>query len=394
MRFVLFFLIVALLVSAGFAFVGRRLTVGLDKESVERRRWRRGLVALLLLTIGSIMGRGLLSAGSLRNLLAWIGFTGLGFFSLLLTFVVIRDLCWLAIWLVAKAQARFGSTDPKPVDPERRRALLRSLNFGKLAGSGLLLGYGLYEARTLPAVRSIEVPIKGLTPALDGFRIVQLTDLHVGPTIRGGYVAEVVELANGLKPDLVAITGDLVDGSVDALRDHVAPLKALRSTHGSYFVTGNHEYYSGVLSWVEHLTSLGMSVLINSHQLVEHEGGKLLVGGVTDIRAGGRVAGHETDPRRAIAGAPASDLKLMLAHQPRSVFGAAAAGFDLQLSGHTHGGQFVPWNWVVHLLQPYVAGLHRHDSMWIYVSRGTGYWGPPLRIGAPSEITLIRLRRA
>jgi uncharacterized protein len=190
---------------------------------------------------------------------------------------------------------------------------------------------------------------------------------------------------------VVAITGDLVDGRVRDLAGDVAPLAALRSRHGSFFVTGNHEYYSGATEWIAALRGLGITVLVDEHVVLDHAGARLVLAGVADVSARHFVAAHRSDPAAAIAGAPRdAGLSVLLAHQPRSAAAAADAGFDVQLSGHTHGGQFWPWNLFVKLQQPFVAGLHRLRSMWVYVSRGTGYWGPPLRLGSPSEITRLR----
>jgi predicted MPP superfamily phosphohydrolase len=241
----------------------------------------------------------------------------------------------------------------------------------------------VFQARR-PRVVRVAVPIANLPPDLAGLRIVQLSDLHVGPTIRRRFVTAVVQTANALYPDLVAVTGDVADGYVKELRDHVAPLADLRAPLGTFFVTGNHEYYWDPLGWILELERLGISVLSNEHRLIERGEGRLLLAGVTDLSAA-------SDPRAAIAGAPQSHVRVLLAHQPRSAFAARDAGFDLQLSGHTHGGQYFPFNLLVRLFQPFVAGLHRLEAMWLYVSRGTGYWGPPLRVGAPSEITLIEL---
>jgi len=230
-----------------------------------------------------------------------------------------------------------------------------------------------------------------LPPALDGFRIAQISDIHVGPTIKRPYVEAVVEAVNKLDADLVAITGDLVDGSVPDLAEHVAPLAGLRSREGSFFVTGNHEYYSGAAAWVGELRRLGITVLVNEHVVVRRGDAAIVVAGVTDFNAGHFDRAEASDPKRALAGSPSAALRLLLAHQPRSAEAAEAAGFDLQLSGHTHGGQFLPWNFLVRLQQPFTAGLKRWRRMWVYTSRGTGYWGPPKRFGAPSEITLLRL---
>jgi predicted MPP superfamily phosphohydrolase len=187
---------------------------------------------------------------------------------------------------------------------------------------------------------------------------------------------------------LIALTGDVADGFPPALRHDVAPLAALHAPLGKYFVTGNHEYYWDAASWVRELEHLGFSALVNAHRLLRRGAARLLLAGVTDLSASGQVVGHASDPAAAVAGAPESDVRVLLAHQPKSAFAAHAVGFDLQLSGHTHGGQYFPFNLLVRLFQPFVAGLHRLEAMWLYVSRGTGYWGPPLRLGAPGEITL------
>jgi predicted MPP superfamily phosphohydrolase len=243
-------------------------------------------------------------------------------------------------------------------------------------------------------VVDVRVPIEGLPAALDGFSIAQITDVHVGPTIRRDYVQGIVDAVNRLDADIVAITGDLVDGSVPQLREHVAPLARLKARHGVFFVTGNHEYYSGAVPWMQELERLGITVLHNAHAVVEHDGEQLVVAGVSDFSAGHFHDDHASDPARALQGAPALAKNVLLAHQPRTAHAAARAGFDLQVSGHTHGGQFWPWNHFVRLQQPYTAGLHRLDRLWVYVSRGTGYWGPPKRFGAPSEITRLSLRQA
>jgi predicted MPP superfamily phosphohydrolase len=190
----------------------------------------------------------------------------------------------------------------------------------------------------------------------------------------------------------VAVTGDLVDGSVRELASHVAPLSALASRHGTFFVTGNHEYYSGADAWVVELRRLGLQVLVNEHVLLQHDGESLALAGVSDFSAHHFDAKQRSDPHAAMAGVPAATmLRVLLAHQPRSALAAAQAGFHLQLSGHTHGGQFLPWNLLVRLQQPFTAGLNRLQGLWVYTSRGTGYWGPPKRLGAPSEITHLRL---
>ena len=258
---------------------------------------------------------------------------------------------------------------------------------------------GFFSARCTAAVVRVDVPIEGLPPAWHGFTVAQISDIHVGQTIRQRYMRRIADRVNTLGADMVAITGDLVDGGVAELAAHVAPLADLRSRHGTFVVTGNHEYYSGVHAWVTELRRLGLIVLLNEHVVLApgdadaraSAGPHLVLAGVTDFNAAYFDPAHRSDPVRALAGAPPGAVRLLLAHQPRSAAATADAGFHLQLSGHTHGGQFYPRNLFVRLQQPFTAGLHRWGALWVYTSRGTGYWGPPNRFGAPSEITLVRL---
>ncbi len=227
---------------------------------------------------------------------------------------------------------------------------------------------------------------------MHGFSIAQISDVHVGPTIKRGFVEGVVRQVNALKADMIAVTGDLVDGSVQQLSAHTAPLAGLTARHGAYFVTGNHEYYSGERAWTAEIGRLGLRVLKNEHVVLKHDGASLVLAGVTDLSAHHFDPAQRSDPAAALRGAPVdAGARILLAHQPSSAMAAADAGFDVQISGHTHGGQFWPWNLFIHFFQPFSSGLHRLKNLWIYVSRGTGYWGPPNRFGVPSEITRIRL---
>jgi predicted MPP superfamily phosphohydrolase len=306
----------------------------------------------------------------------------MGLFSTLFVLTVARELALLATLAIDAARPGLLS-----ISSVRHDSALAVTLLGFLI---TLLGFS--NARRTAAVSRISVPIKDLPPALHGFRIVQISDIHIGPTIRGDYLRRIVAAVNRLQPDMVAITGDLVDGSVHELAPHVAPLAELTSRHGSYFVTGNHEYYSGAHAWITELRRLGITVLLNEHVILRHDSALAVVAGVTDYGAGHFDPAHRSDPLAAISGAPSSaGVRLLLAHQPRSAPAAADAGFDLQLSGHTHGGQFMPWNFFVKMQQPFVSGLHRLRQLWVYTSRGTGYWGPPKRFGAPSEITLVTL---
>ena len=261
--------------------------------------------------------------------------------------------------------------------------------------------WGFWGARRTARVVSVDVPISGLPAGLHGFTVAQISDIHIGPTIGHDYLRRIVARVNALDADMVAITGDLVDGRVVDLAHHVAPLAGLLSRHGTFFVTGNHEYYSGAQPWIEELQRLGVQVLVNQHVVLQHRGAAedaalpqvaLIVAGVADFSVHHFVESHRSDPYKALDGAPHEiHTRLLLAHQPRSAPLAALAGFHLQLSGHTHGGQIWPWNHFVQFQQPFTSGLERLQKMWVYTSRGTGYWGPPKRFFVPSEITHLRL---
>jgi len=311
--------------------------------------------------------------------LTWAGLLAMGYFSSLLVLTVLRDL----VLLIAAAQGEGGA------------ATLRASAVAVPLLALAVTLVGLVNARRLARVVEVEVPIAGLPPAFHGYAIAQISDIHVGPTIKRGYLNAIVNRVNALRPDAIAITGDLIDGSVARLALHTAPLARLAAPDGVFFVTGNHEYYSGANAWIAELRRLGLTVLVNEHVVRERDGHALMIAGVADFTAHHFDASHQSDPHAAATGAPANvRIKVLLAHQPRSAEAAADAGFDLQLSGHTHGGQFFPWNLFVPLQQPYTAGLNRLRSLWVYTSRGTGYWGPPKRFGAPSEITLVRLMPA
>jgi predicted MPP superfamily phosphohydrolase len=255
-----------------------------------------------------------------------------------------------------------------------------------LAASLLAMVVGALTALRGPHVKEVLVRIPGLHPDLEGFRIAQVSDLHVGRNIRRAYVERVVERARALTPDLVALTGDMVDGPVERLGADLAPLGALASDGSAFFVLGNHDCYSGAHEWIAHFRRMGLRVLLNEHTLIRKRAATLLVGGVVDPAY--RAAG----PAISLDDAPKADFRLLLAHNPKLAPLGARAGFDLQLSGHTHAGQFFPWTLAVHLVHaPHVAGLSREGSMWVYVSAGTGTWGPPVRLGTSPEITLIRL---
>jgi len=308
--------------------------------------------------------------------LSWAGLLAMGFFSSLLVLTFVRDVLLLVLTLA-------GAGSPGIVFDSAVAVPLLAL---------AVTAVGFINARRLARVVKVDVPIAGLPRELDGYAIAQISDIHVGPTIKRAYLNAIVNKVNSLKADAIAVTGDLVDGSVQRLAMHTQPLERLAAPDGVFFVTGNHEYYSGADQWIAEVRRLGLRVLLNEHVIRRRGQAAVMIAGVTDYTAQHFNPLHKSDPQQAAAGAPDDvAVKVLLAHQPRSAPAAADAGFDLQLSGHTHGGQFFPWNLFVPLQQPFVAGLNRVRSLWVYTSRGTGYWGPPKRFGAPSEITLVRL---
>ena len=340
------------------------------------------LASALLLPMGLLAHR--VAKGALADRLAWVGLLCMGLFSSLLVLTALRDVLLAAVWVAAT----LGWSPAQALLPGLRADSAVLVPLAALVVTVL----GFWNARRTARVVRVDVPVAALPAALEGFTVAQITDIHVGPTIKQHYLQAIVHKVNALEADMVAITGDLVDGKVHELADHVAPLAQLRSRHGSFFFTGNHEYYSGAHAWMAELRRLGVRVLMNEHVVLQQNQAAVVLAGVADFHADRFDPSHRSDPHAAIAGAPLdAGVRLLLAHQPRSAFEAAKAGFDVQLSGHTHGGQFWPWNLFVPLQQPFTAGLRRLQDLWVYTSRGTGYWGPPKRFGAPSEITLLRL---
>ena len=355
--------------------------------------WALLVASALLMPMGLLARR--FAGGAWASAMTWLGLIFMGLFSSLFVLTLLRDAMLVLAWLASAISSLLG------VDADAAHALLESLQTWSAAAVPLLgLGvtaWGFWNARRTARVVRVDVPIVGLPAALHGFTVAQISDIHVGPTIKHAYLARIVARVNALGADMVAITGDLVDGRVADLQRHVQPLASLKSTHGTFFVTGNHEYYSGAHAWIDELRRLGLTVLVNEHVVLNHvraghETAGMVVAGVADYSAHHFDKSHQSDPVVAMRGAPPdATLRMLLAHQPRSAHAASDAGFHLQLSGHTHGGQFWPWNHFVQFQQPFTAGLNRFKDLWVYTNSGTGYWGPPKRFGVPSEITQLRL---
>jgi len=261
-------------------------------------------------------------------------------------------------------------------------------------GTALLVPFAMWTARGRLVLSRVRVPLEKLAPGVAGLRIVQISDLHVGARLGEAFVRRVVDRVNALHPDVVAITGDLVDGPVDVVEQALKPLADLIAPHGVYFVTGNHEYYWDGQESVRMVKALGLTVLHNEHRLVERAGGTVVIGGIPDLHGVRFLADHESRPDLVFAGAPEGAPRVLLAHQPRAVTGAAPHGVDLMLTGHTHGGQIFPFHLFVRLQQPVVRGLRKLLGVWVYAHRGTGFWGPPMRLFSTPEIAEITLTPA
>jgi predicted MPP superfamily phosphohydrolase len=350
-----------------FAYAGRPILAGAAAAGVAPAAGWILLLAFALLPALPLLARS-------RSAAHWSGYAILALFSTLLVLVFVGDVVRGAYTLVRLAVPAWPILDP------------RAVSLTILGAAGALTLIGLVQARC-PRVRNVTVPIPDLPPELDGYRIVQWSDVHVGPTIRRAFVESLVARTNALAPDAVVITGDLVDGYADDLRNEVEPMRDLRTRDGIFYVTGNHEYYWRASEWIPLLQSLGLDFLKNEHRLLR--GGALVMAGVTDPV--GRNT-HKQDPDAALAGAPTDAVKILLSHRPQTAQAASRLGVHLQLSGHTHGGQFFPFNLFIHKFQPIAKGLHAVGRTWLYVNRGTGYWGPPSRLAVGGEITVLSLR--
>lgn len=281
---------------------------------------------------------------------------------------------------------------PADHDPSRRLLLARGAAiFAGLTAAGIT-GYGVRTAMGPPRLDRVRIPLAKLPRSMDGLRIATVSDIHLGPLRGRAHTERIVAMINRLDADLVAVVGDLVDGSVAELGRAAEPLRDLRSRHGSFFVTGNHEYYSGVEEWVREVDRLGLRVLQNERQEIRARGGVLDLAGVNDVTADGTGLAAPADYAAALGDRDPSRPAVLLAHQPVAAHEAAKFGVDLQLSGHTHGGQMVPFNLAVKLQQPVVSGLGEVDGTKVYVTNGAGFWGPPVRVGAPPQVTLVELR--
>jgi predicted MPP superfamily phosphohydrolase len=334
---------------------------------------------------------------SLGDWSIWMGWGGLTFFIFAIIGIgfknALENIVFVIFKKISNVVKHSVTANEEKVDGERRRFLQCSMNIGIIAASGSLTFSGLAEGLGAPQVKKVDIKIESLKPDFEGFSMVQISDLHIFSAIHHNWVQNIVERVNSLTPDIIAVTGDIVDAPYSQLSDNVAPLAGLTARFGKFFVTGNHEYMAeagGVDEWIRELENLGLILLLNNHRIISQGNGMILFGGVADYSAPYR-SSHDSSPAQAMGEASGADAKILLAHQPQSVYEAAQAGFDLQLSGHTHGGMFPFFRWLRSRSQPFQAGLYKYKNTQLYVNSGTGYWGIPWRYETPPEITHLKL---
>ena len=359
-------------------YVWRRLVADAVWPKTARRL--AGAAYLILIGIFLYGGMGGRFRGESPSWMRWTANLWLGLLGLLVCTLFVLDFVRLAGWLTTRKSP--------PASPERRRFLARVLAGTAATVGSALAGFATYEATRRVRVKPVEITLDQLAPGNDGYRIVQISDVHVGPTLGKDFVEEVVAEIQAAKPDLVVITGDLVDGDVAELAPLLEPLRSLKARDGVFFCTGNHEYYAGAAQWLAYLPTLGIRPLQNERVHI----GPFDLAGVPAWTAKDFPEVEPADVQKAVAGRDPVLPLILLAHQPRHALEAMELKVDLQLAGHTHGGQMFPMTVLIHLAYPFIAGLYRRGPFQIYVSQGTGYWGPPMRLGTEAEITAITLR--
>ncbi|MFF4196019.1 metallophosphoesterase [Nonomuraea sp. NPDC001831] len=413
-------LVFVALVVVAHLYLWHRMVRSATRPGRVRKALTWGLVGLVLLVVAAFAGTRM----ELGNWLAWPGYLWVALMFYLVVFLLVLEAPRAVASMIIRRGERGAVAVEEPVPvaavasagppsepttepateptaepapatvPPMSRRLFLGRTTAVVAGVGALgtVGYGMTSALGDPVLEPVRVRLPKLDPRLNGLRFAVVSDIHLGPLTGVGHTERIVRMINVLRPDVVAIVGDLVDGSVAQLGALAKPLKSLESRYGAYFVTGNHEYYTqnGPQEWIEELDQLGVRSLRNERVEISHQGAVLDLAGVNDLN--GEAVGDGPDFAKALGGRTPGRSTVLLAHQPVQVDQAAGFGVDLQLSGHTHGGQIAPFNLVVGLQQPVVSGLATVDGVQVYVTRGAGFWGPPVRVGAPPEITMLELR--
>ncbi|WP_236594432.1 metallophosphoesterase [Saccharothrix sp. 6-C] len=398
-----FFVLFAVVMGAAHYYIWKRAVRATTRPGRGRRigTW---VVLFLYLLVMSALAVSRLGESGFVAAVAWPGFiwlAGAFYFSLVLGVLEIPRLVLNRAARAHEAPVPVGAPtaeveqpgaalEGQPADPGRRLFIARSLAVAGGVATAGVVGFGTTQALGDPVVKRVPVTLGKLDQRLSGYRIAVVSDIHLGPLLGRGHTERIVRMINEQRVDLVAIVGDLVDGTVAALGEAAAPLGDLVSTHGSFFVTGNHEYYSGVEPWVAELERLGVNPLRNERLRIERAGASFDLAGVNDVT--GETFEDGPDYARALDGRDTSTPVVLMAHQPVAVRESAKHGVDLQLSGHTHGGQMWPFHLAVGLQQPVRSGLETVDGTQVYTSNGAGFWGPPVRVGAAPDISVVELR--
>lgn len=387
----IFLLLLGVPVALGHLYLWRRLVVDTTRPRTLGRRIGGFAIigAFLLLMSALVVTRRV--PPEYGKFFAWPGFVWLAVLFYLAIALGIAEIPRRIMLKRASALVPAGAPEPVEAvpDPSRRLFISRSVAIGAGVAASGVVGYGMTQALGAPQILNVPVQLDKLQRSLSGFRIAVVSDIHLGPLLGRSHTERIVRMINEQEADLVAIVGDLVDGTVAELGEAAAPLRDLVSTHGSFFVTGNHEYFSGHEPWIAELDKLGVHSLCNEGLTIANG---IELAGVNDII--GKSYNDGPDFERALSGRNRNNPVVLLSHQPVQVSDASSRGVDLQLSGHTHGGQMAPFNFVVPVQQPATAGLSKVDDTWLYVSRGAGFWGPPVRVGAPPDITIVELKSA
>ncbi len=386
LSFILFFSIVTIVVGSIHYYFWIKLIRNTGMPQLWKNIGISVLVVLLLYLLTAMLSSQYLSTKYSQPLL-WIAYLWMGIMMLLFITLLFTDLIKVVFYFYSK----FTISKEFAVDIERRQFISGLIALGTSAIVLIASGISVINYYSKPFVNKIQITLRGLPKIFNGFKIVQISDLHIGQLMTRSKLEEIVQQVNSLKPDLIAITGDLVDGSIRLLSNEVTPIKNLKAKKGIFFVTGNHEYYSGVENWISEIEKFGIKVLNNENIKINDGNDSFYIAGVNDHEAKRFGEKHAADFNKTLSGLDKNRKVILLAHQPIAVREAAEYGVDLVLSGHTHGGQIWPFNYLVYFQQPYIKGFYTYKKTKLFVNQGTGCWGPPMRLGTKNEITEVIL---